>query len=188
MNDVTIRKKAMILQPTNGLTDEEIEKTRNKAIKHLERLGYKVVYNLFTDDWYSESSLKDRGVVNIPLFFLAKSIEKMSHCDVAYFCDGWEDDRGCRIEHETAEEYELDIIYAEDTLEGMCEELSELQAALLKCYNKGPGEGRIEAVQEEIADVYIMLEQIRKQFMSREELDDWIDYKITREAERGNLA
>lgn len=69
-----------------------------------------------------------------------------------------------------------------------CEELSELEAALLKCYNKGPGEGRIEAVQEEIADVYIMLEQIRKQFMSREELDDWINYKITREAERGNLA
>ncbi len=69
-----------------------------------------------------------------------------------------------------------------------CEELSELETALLKCYNKGPGEGRIEAVQEEIADVYIMLEQIRKQFMSREELDNWIDYKITREAERGNLA
>ena len=69
-----------------------------------------------------------------------------------------------------------------------CEELSELQSALLQCYNKGPGEGRIKAVQEEIADVYIMLEQIRKQFMSREELDDWINYKITREAERGNLA
>lgn len=69
-----------------------------------------------------------------------------------------------------------------------CEELSELETALLKCYNKGPGEGRIEAVQEEIADVYIMLEQIRKQFMSREELDNWINYKITREAERGNLA
>lgn len=69
-----------------------------------------------------------------------------------------------------------------------CEELSELEAALLKCYNKGPGEGRIEAVQEEIADVYIMLEQIRKQFMSREELDNWIQDKITREAERGNLA
>lgn len=69
-----------------------------------------------------------------------------------------------------------------------CEELSELETALLKCYNKGPGEGRNEAVQEEIADVYIMLEQIRKQFMSREELDNWIDYKITREAERGELA
>lgn len=69
-----------------------------------------------------------------------------------------------------------------------CEELSELEAALLKCYNKGPGEGRIEAVQEEIADVYIMLEQIRKQFMSKDELENWINYKITREAERGSIA
>ena len=114
MHDVTIRKKAMISQPMNGLTDEEIEKTRNKAIKHLERLGYKVVNTLFTDEWYSNKAMKDRGVENIPLFFLAKSLEKMSLCDVAYFCDGWEDDRECRIEHETAEEYELDIIYAED--------------------------------------------------------------------------
>lgn len=114
MHDVTMRKKAMISQPMNGLTDGEIEETRNKAIRHLERLGYKVVNTLFTDDWYSESSMKDRGVVNIPLCYLAKSLENMSLCDVAYFCDGWEDARGCRIEHETAEAYGLDIIYEED--------------------------------------------------------------------------
>lgn len=114
MHDVTIRKKAMISQPMNGLTDEEIEKTRNKAIRHLERLGYKVVNTIFSDEWYSDSAMKDRGVENIPLCFLAKSLEKMSHCDVAYFCDGWEDARGCRIEHDAAEEYGLDIIYAED--------------------------------------------------------------------------
>lgn len=40
----------------NGLTDEEIEKTREKARRHLERLGYKVVNTLFTDEWYSDSS------------------------------------------------------------------------------------------------------------------------------------
>lgn len=114
MHDVTIRKKAMISQPMNDLTDEEIEKTREKAIRHLERLGYKVVNTLFTDDWYSESSMKDRGVVNIPLCYLAKSLENMSLCSVAYFCDGWEDYRGCRIEHDVAEAYGLDIIYAED--------------------------------------------------------------------------
>ena len=114
MHDVTIRKKAMISQPMNGLTDEEIEKTRNKAIGHLERLGYKVVNTLFTDEWYSDSSMKARGVENIPLCFLAKSLENMSLCSVAYFCDGWEDARGCRIEHETAEAYGLDIIYEED--------------------------------------------------------------------------
>ena len=114
MPNVAIRKKAMISQPMNGLTDEEIEKTRNKAIKHLERLGYKVVNTLFTDEWYSDSAMKDRGVENNPLCYLAKSLENMSLCDVVYFCDGWEDARGCRIEHDAAEEYGLDIIYAED--------------------------------------------------------------------------
>ena len=114
MPNVAIRKKAMISQPMNGLTDEEIEKTRNKAIKHLERLGYKVVNTLFTDEWYSDSAMKDRGVENNPLCCLAKSLDNMSMCDVVYFCDGWEDARGCRIEHDAAEEYGLDIIYAED--------------------------------------------------------------------------
>lgn len=114
MNDVTIGKKAMISQPMNGLTDEEIEKTRNKAIKQLERLGYKVVNTLFTDEWYSDSAMKARGVENIPICFLAKSLEYMSLCDVVYFCDGWEAARWCRIEHDVAEEYGLDIIYAED--------------------------------------------------------------------------
>lgn len=112
MHDVTARKKAMISQPMDGLTDEEIEETRNKAMRHLERFGYKVVNTLFTDEWYSESAMKGRrGVVNIPLCYLAKSLEDMSLCDVAYFCDGWEEARGCRIEHEAAEAYGLDIIY-----------------------------------------------------------------------------
>lgn len=114
MHDVTIRKKAMISQPMNGLTDEEIEKTREKAIRHIDRLGYKVVNTLFKDGWYNNSSMKDRGVVNIPVYYLARSLESMSYCDAVYFCDGWEDARGCRIEHETAEAYGLDIIYAED--------------------------------------------------------------------------
>lgn len=111
MHDVTARKKAMISQPMNGLTDEEIEETRNKAIRHLERLGYKVVNTLFTDEWYSESAMRDIGGVNIPLCYLAKSLDNMSLCDIAYFCDGWEDARGCRIEHEVAENYGLECIY-----------------------------------------------------------------------------
>lgn len=114
MHDVTIRKKAMISQPMNDLTDEEIEKTREKAIRHLDRLGYKVVSTLFKDGWYNNSAMKDRGVMNIPVYYLARSLESMSFCDAVYFCDGWEDYRGCRIEHDVAEEYGLDIIYEED--------------------------------------------------------------------------
>ena len=66
---------------------------------------------MFTDEWYSDSSMKERGVENIPLCFLAKSLEYMSLCDVVYFCDGWEDASGCRIEHDVAEAYGLECIY-----------------------------------------------------------------------------
>lgn len=106
--------KAMISQPMAGKTPEDIVETRNRAIEFLEKNGYEVVNTLFTDVWYSESSMKDRGVVNKPLCYLAKSLENMSLCDVAYFCKGWEKARGCRIEQEAAKAYGLIVMYEED--------------------------------------------------------------------------
>ncbi len=73
-------KKAMLSQPMAGKTDEEIVATREKAIKVLEGKGYEIVNTLFTDEWYSNESMKERGVVQIPLCFLAKSLENMSLC------------------------------------------------------------------------------------------------------------
>lgn len=105
--------RAMLSQPMNGKTDEEIVETRNRAIKALEKRGYTVINTLFTDEWYKPEAMKKRGVVQIPLCFLAKSLENMSLCNAAYFCKGWEDARGCVIEHEAAKRYGLDIIYEE---------------------------------------------------------------------------
>lgn len=107
-------KMAMISQPMAGKTDEEIVATREKAVAALEAKGYEIVNTLFTDEWYSNESMKARGVVQIPLCFLAKSLENMSLCHAAYFCKGWENARGCRIEHDAAVAYGLDIIYEED--------------------------------------------------------------------------
>lgn len=83
-------KKAMLSQPMAGKTDEEIVATREKAIKVLKEKGYEIVNTLFTDEWYSADAMKERGVVQIPLCFLAKSLENMSLCHAAYFCKGWE--------------------------------------------------------------------------------------------------
>ena len=105
--------KAMLSQPMAGKTDEEIIATREKAIKVLEDRGYEIVNTLFTDEWYSKESMTERGVVQIPLCFLAKSLENMSLCHAAYFCKGWENARGCRIEHEAAKAYGVEIIYEE---------------------------------------------------------------------------
>ena len=71
-------KRAMLSQPMAGKTDEEIVATREKAIEVLKEKGYEIVNTLFTDEWYSNESMKERGVVQSPLCFLAKSLENMS--------------------------------------------------------------------------------------------------------------
>ena len=103
-------KKAMLSQPMAGKSDDEIVNTRNRAIAELEKRGYEVINTLFTDEWYSKEKMAERGVVNIPLCFLAKSLESMCLCHTAYFCKGWEKTRGCKIEHEAAVAYGLEII------------------------------------------------------------------------------
>ena len=103
-------KKAMLSQPMAGKTDTEIVVTRERAIKKLEAMGYEVVNTLFTDEWYSNGKMEERGVVQIPLCFLAKSLENMSLCHAAYFCNGWKNARGCRIEHDATVAYGLTVI------------------------------------------------------------------------------
>ncbi|MBS6715327.1 MAG: DUF4406 domain-containing protein [Dialister sp.] len=93
-----------------GKTDKEIEEDRNRAIAVLNSKGYDVINTLFTDEWYSKENMKKRGVVQIPLCFLAKSLENMSLCDTVYFVKGWENARGCKIEHDAAVAYGLEII------------------------------------------------------------------------------
>lgn len=103
--------KAMISQPMAGKTEQEIIEIRNRAVAKLEGLGYEVVNTLFTDEWYSEKSMRERGVEQIPLCFLAKSLENMSLCHAVFFAEGWENARGCRVEHEAAKAYGLTILY-----------------------------------------------------------------------------
>ncbi len=105
------KKKAMISQPMASRTDAEIVDAREKAFEELESMGYEVVNTLFTDEWYSDEAMRERGVVQVPLCYLAKSLENMSLCHAAYFCKGWENARGCRIEHDAAVAYGLEVLY-----------------------------------------------------------------------------
>ncbi len=103
--------KIMVSQPMNGCTEEQIIETRNRFLEFAKKQKLEVVNTLFQDEWYSKSSMTERGVVQFPLCFLAKSIENMSLCDKVYFSKGWENARGCKIEHEIALQYGLEIIY-----------------------------------------------------------------------------
>ena len=45
-----------------------------------------------------------------PLWFLGKSLEFLADADVAYFAPGWEAARGCKIEHQSAVDYGIQVI------------------------------------------------------------------------------
>lgn len=101
----------MISQPMAGLTEEQIVETRERAVAHLEEMGFEIVNTLFTDEWYSKDSMSERGVVHVPLCFFAKSVENMSSCNVVYFCKDFYKARGCKLEHEVAKAYGVDVMY-----------------------------------------------------------------------------
>lgn len=96
-------KKLFISQPMRGKTDEEILKEREVAIdKAKEVVGDEIgVLQTFFNDFESDAK---------PLQYLARSLEFLAKADVAYFAPGWEDARGCRIEHQCAVEYGVDRI------------------------------------------------------------------------------
>lgn len=104
-------KRAMISQPMAGRTDAEIIEARKKAAAKLKGMGYEVVNTLFTNKWYSNKAMEERGVVQVQLCYLARSLDGMSLCHAAYFCKGWENARGCRIEHDAAVAYGLEVLY-----------------------------------------------------------------------------
>ena len=101
--------KIMISQPMAGKTDAQIIETRRKAVTYLESLGHEVENTLF--DCFSDNLLLENGFKQIPLFYLAHSLEAMSRCDAVYFCDGWQHARGCKIEHDAAVEYGLLVFH-----------------------------------------------------------------------------
>lgn len=86
-----------------GKTNEEILAVREKAIKSAEDfLGEKVEV---IDSFFQNAPAEAR-----PLWFLGKSLELLSTADVVYFAKGWEEYRGCKIEHECAIEYGIAFI------------------------------------------------------------------------------
>lgn len=84
--------KVMINQPMNGLTDEEIKAVREEVIK------------VINPEWEVLNTIFDIEFDN-PIYYLAKSIEKLAEADVVVFVPGWEKARGCKIEYEIAKAY-----------------------------------------------------------------------------------
>ena len=96
-------KKLFISQPMRGKSNDEIRQVRNEAIV--------IAHNITNDDIeVIDSFFKDAPIDAKPLWFLGKSIELLANADYVYFAEGWNNARGCIVEHYCAKEYGLTII------------------------------------------------------------------------------
>lgn len=96
-------KKLFISQPMRGKSDEEILAERQKAIEMAEKVIGEPIEVI--DSFFEKAPVNAK-----PLWFLGKSLELLADADVAYFAPGWEDARGCKIEHTCAVEYDINRI------------------------------------------------------------------------------
>lgn len=99
-------KKLFISQPMRGLTDEEILKAREEIRAKAESVIDEPIelIDSFFENYPGEENK------HIPVWYLGKSIQLLSQADVAYFGEGWSEARGCKIEHEVAKQYRIEII------------------------------------------------------------------------------
>lgn len=94
-------KMLFISQPMRGKTDEQIKAERAEAVRVATALMGEEIEVL--DTFFTDFNGK-------PLEFIGKSIMMLAQADCVYFAPGWEEARGCKIEHTCATEYGIDRI------------------------------------------------------------------------------
>ena len=98
------KKKVFISQPMRDKTDEEILVERERMIKIVKE-RYPDYEIEIIDSFFQNAPVEAK-----PLWYLGKSLEKLSEADVAVFAPMWDQYRGCRIEHLCAQEYNIEYI------------------------------------------------------------------------------
>lgn len=95
--------KVMICQPMSGKNEEQIRQERDELINKIQEEGDTYIDTIFQDE-------VPEGY-DIPIYYLAKSIETIAYADKIIFMNGWDKARGCIIEHEVATSYDKIISY-----------------------------------------------------------------------------
>ena len=104
-------KKVFVSQPMGGLTTEQIATRRNQVAEIV-----KSVYGDHIEVIDSTIRHPEQMTINWPVYCLGASIELMSSADLVVFDVGWEQARGCKIEHHIATSYDIAIAYVDDLI------------------------------------------------------------------------
>ena len=82
--------KVFISQPMINKPNDILYREREAVVKQLKAEGYEVIDSIL-------------DIPNAtPLLYLAKSVELMNEADGVVFMKGWEQSRGCTMEHDIA--------------------------------------------------------------------------------------
>ena len=126
--------KVFISQPMRYKTDDEIKEERSLAITKI-KASYDTEDVEIIDSFF-EGAPHDAK----PLWFLGESFKKLAEADVAYFCKGFRDARGCMMEYNAAKNYGIDVMLADpndlDDDEDLDDENLDFGSAL-GCCKKG---------------------------------------------------
>ena len=96
--------KVFISQPMKGKSDEQILADRADAYAFIRSVCPDAeLIDTFIDEVLSE---KHGG-----LRYLSKSIDMLDEADAVWMLPGWEDVRGCKIEHDCAIAYGIPVHY-----------------------------------------------------------------------------
>lgn len=129
-----ITKSLFISQPMSGLTEEEILKNRQDAIKFIQDKFPD--YNIVAIDSFKPAP--DQGEQNFnqktAVAMLGEALTKLALADIVYFIPGWKKSKGCQIENEVARRWLEDtgVILIEDGMEEISVELDDEDLQVLK--------------------------------------------------------
>lgn len=104
--------KVFISCPMHGKSNEEVEKVLKKCQEEcITKINKEDPLAIVE---FIDGFVPDQPYKNKPIGCLSHAIAKMADCDYAYFGEGWENARGCKIEHEIATQYGVKCLYHEN--------------------------------------------------------------------------
>lgn len=105
-------KYAVISQPMKGIDPDKVTSQRKKAEAAVRAAGYEPIDTVYEEDF--KYDVDNNDVVNPALWHMGLALMRLSKAHAIYMCNGWDTTRGCRMEHQAAVAFGVDIMYEAD--------------------------------------------------------------------------
>nr|DAS61628.1 MAG TPA: protein of unknown function (DUF4406) [Caudoviricetes sp.] len=91
-------KKIFISQPVQGLSEEEIKRERKEIVRAI------------AEEYGEDTKILGNYYLIDDLNLLVSELKDLANATAAFFARGWQESKRCKIEHDIAEAYGLEIV------------------------------------------------------------------------------